>query len=319
MKNNMKHTVKDSVFTTLFGESKYTLDLYRSLHPEDTETTEKDIKIITTDNILVSGMFNDLSFLIGLKMMIFAEAQSTFSVKLAIRLFLYYAVSLKEYIDDMEIDLYSDSRILGYRTKKIVDGKVIKSDPVYNLPTPEFYVIYTGNDDVPDMIDFADLYLPSSDGTKKVTLSVKIIRSSSREGDFVSQYIRFCKAATEMRRKNRDDLNLAVKELTEYCLSNNILADFIKEHENEVYTMMDTLFNQERVTEIHEKNLVWEGYNNGFAEGEVKGRAEGRAEGENKLCTLFKALEEVGRKDDAFKAASDEKYLQKLYEEFGIK
>ena len=83
--------------------------------------------------------------------------------------------------------------------------------------------------------------------------------------------------------------------------------------------MMDTLFNQERVTEIHEKNLVWEGYNNGFAEGEVKGRAEGRAEGENKLCTLFKALEEVGRKDDAFKAASDEKYLQKLYEEFGIK
>ena len=315
MKNNMKHTVKDSVFTTLFGESKYTLDLYRSLHPEDTETTEKDIKIITTDNILVSGMFNDLSFLIGLKMMIFAEAQSTFSVKLAIRLFLYYAVSLKEYIDDMEIDLYSDSRILGYRTKKIVDGKVIKSDPVYNLPTPEFYVIYTGNDDVPDTIDFADLYLPSSDGTKKVTLSVKIIRSSSREGDFVSQYIRFCKAATEMRRKNRDDLNLAVKELTEYCLLNNILADFIKEHENEVYTMMDTLFNQERVTEIHEKNLVWEGYNNGFAEGEVKGRAEG----ENKLGALFRALEEAERKDDAFKAASDTEYRQKLYEEFGIK
>ena len=307
MKNNMKHTVKDSVFTTLFGESKYTLDLYRSLHPEDTETTEKDIKIITTDNILVSGMFNDLSFLIGLKMMIFAEAQSTFSVKLAIRLFLYYAVSLKEYIDDMEIDLYSDSRVLGYRTKKIVDGKVIKSDPVYNLPTPEFYVIYTGNDDVPDTIDFADLYLPSSDGTKKVTLSVKIIRSSSRKGDFVSQYIRFCKAATEMRKKNRDDLNLAVKELTEYCLLNNILADFIKEHENEVYTMMDTLFNQERVTEIHEKNLMWESYNNGVDDGE------------NKLGALFRALEEAGRKDDAFKAASDAEYRQKLYEEFGIK
>ncbi len=119
-----------------------------------------------------------------------------------------------------------------------------------------------------------------------------------------------------------DDLNLVVKELTEYCLSNNILADFIKEHENEVYTMMDTLFNQERITEIHEKNLVWEGYHNGFAEGETKGRSEGRtegrAEGENKLSTLFKALENVGRKDDAFKAASDTEYRQKLYAEFGI-
>ena len=71
--------------------------------------------------------------------------------------------------------------------------------------------------------------------------------------------------------------------------------------------MMDTLFNQERVTEIHEKNLMWESYNNGVDDGE------------NKLRTLFKALEKVGRKDDAFKAASDEKYLQKLYEEFGIK
>ena len=109
-----------------------------------------------------------------------------------------------------------------------------------------------------------------------------------------------------MRRKNRDDLNLAVKELTEYCLSNNILADFIKEHENEVYTMMDTLFNQERVTEIHEKNLMWESYNNGVDDGE------------NKLGALFRALEEAERKDDAFKAASDTEYRQKLYEEFEI-
>lgn len=86
--------------------------------------------------------------------------------------------------------------------------------------------------------------------------------------------------------------------------------------------MIDTLFNQERITEIHEKNLVWEGYNNGFAEGETKGRSEGRtegrAEGENKLSTLFKALENAGRKDDAFKAASDIEYRHKLYVEFGI-
>ena len=130
-----------------------------------------------------------------------------------------------------------------------------------------------------------------------------------------------------MRRKNKDDLNLAIKELTEYCLSNNILAEFIKEHENEVYTMMDTLFNQERVTEIHEKNLVWEGYNNGFAEGEVKGRVEGRAEGEakgrtegeNKLGALINSLINAGRNDEIQKVASDEKYRQEMYEEFGIK
>ena len=129
-----------------------------------------------------------------------------------------------------------------------------------------------------------------------------------------------------MRKTYSYDLNLAVKKLTEYCLLNNILADFVKKHKNEVFTMMDILFNQEYVTEIHEKNLVWESYNNGYDDGVTKGeekgrnegRSEGRAEGENKLSTLFKALEKAGRKDDAFKAASDTEYRQKLYEEFGI-
>ena len=129
-----------------------------------------------------------------------------------------------------------------------------------------------------------------------------------------------------MRKTYSHDLNLAVKKLTEYCLLNNILADFVKKHENEVFTMMDILFNQEYVTEIHEKNLVWESYNNGYDDGVTKGeekgrnegRSEGRAEGENKLSTLFKALEKAGRKDDAFKAASNAEYRQKLYEEFGI-
>ena len=35
-----KYTAKDSVFTTLFRDKKYLLQLYRALHPEDTETTE---------------------------------------------------------------------------------------------------------------------------------------------------------------------------------------------------------------------------------------------------------------------------------------
>ena len=118
-----------------------------------------------------------------------------------------------------------------------------------------------------------------------------------------------------MRKTYSHDLNLAVKKLTEYCLLNNILADFVKKHKNEVFTMMDILFNQEYVTEIHEKNLVWESYN----DGEVKGEKKGEKKGENKLGALFRALEEAERKDDAFKAASDTEYRQKLYEEFGIK
>ena len=30
-----KHTVKDSVFTSLFKEKKYLIELYRAIHPEE--------------------------------------------------------------------------------------------------------------------------------------------------------------------------------------------------------------------------------------------------------------------------------------------
>ncbi|MDO5149195.1 MAG: hypothetical protein Q4D76_07355 [Oscillospiraceae bacterium] len=62
------------------------------------------------------------------------------------------------------------------------------------------------------------------------------------------------------------------------------------------------------VTEARE--ILEDGIEIGFSRGE--------AEGENKLSALFRALEEAGRKDDAFKAASDAGYRQKLYKEFGI-
>ena len=42
-----KYTVRDTVFSSLFQEKKYLLQLYRALHPEDTETTEDDLVDVT--------------------------------------------------------------------------------------------------------------------------------------------------------------------------------------------------------------------------------------------------------------------------------
>lgn len=51
----MKRTFKDSVFTYLFSEPKYTRELYLYLHPEDQDVTEDECKLITTENILAVG------------------------------------------------------------------------------------------------------------------------------------------------------------------------------------------------------------------------------------------------------------------------
>ena len=60
----VKHTVKDSVFTSLLKEKRYLIQLYWALHPEDTKITEDDLKDVT-GNVLVDDIYNDLGFTVG--------------------------------------------------------------------------------------------------------------------------------------------------------------------------------------------------------------------------------------------------------------
>ncbi len=73
----VKHTVKDSVFTSPFKEKRYLIQLYRALHPEDTKTTEDDLKDVTVSNVLVDDIYNDLGFTVGTTIMLLIEVQST--------------------------------------------------------------------------------------------------------------------------------------------------------------------------------------------------------------------------------------------------
>ena len=52
----MKRTIKDSVFTNLFQDKKYLLQLYKALHPEDTDITEDKLTDITIKNVLTDNI-----------------------------------------------------------------------------------------------------------------------------------------------------------------------------------------------------------------------------------------------------------------------
>lgn len=280
MSSEMNRKIKDSVFCTLFSIPEYALDMYRVLHPEDTEVTVNDIDIISIQNILVTRMYNDLGLQVGNRLLLLAEAQSTFTKKLAIRLFLYLAESLAEYIEKMQIDLYTETDIIGYLEKHVNSmGEEIRTNPFYKIPAPELYVVYTGDKkNVPDEIDISELYEPLVSGTKPLSLKVKIIKSSDKN-NIIGQYMDFCRKANDMRKQYPNDRKKAVQELVKYCIANNVLSKFVKEHEKEVYDMVDVLFNQEYVTDVHEKNLIWQGYDNAAREYEVKlVEAESRAD-----------------------------------------
>ena len=60
-----KHKIKDSVFTNLFQDKKYLLQLYQVLHPEDIDVTEAEIADVTIKHVLVDADYNDLGFSVG--------------------------------------------------------------------------------------------------------------------------------------------------------------------------------------------------------------------------------------------------------------
>lgn len=74
--NVPKRTIKDSVFTNLFQDKKYLLQLYKALHPEDSDVTEDEIADVTIKHVLIDADYNDLGFSVGNRLMILVESQS---------------------------------------------------------------------------------------------------------------------------------------------------------------------------------------------------------------------------------------------------
>lgn len=95
--NVVKHTVKDSVFTNLFKEKKYLVQLYKALHPENADVTEEDIKEVTVSNVLVDDIYNDVGFMVRSTLLVLVECQSTWTANIIFRALMYLVQTYREY------------------------------------------------------------------------------------------------------------------------------------------------------------------------------------------------------------------------------
>lgn len=255
----MKYTIKDSVFTYLFRQPKYALQLYQSLHPEDTHVKEDDIEIVTIQNILANGIHNDLGMFVKRQALLsFMEAQSSFSPNISVRMLLYVTDKYSKYIEEQKLDVYSSSPV--------------------TIPRCELYVVYTGDrKNVPKEFCLSDLH----EGKSDITVTVHVLQANGT-GDIVDQYVRFCKISDEQRKKYGYTRE-AIQQTIDLCVQENVLAEFLASRKEEVLQIMTQLFDQEKVTQIREYNLAkqakWEGEQEGKREGKQEGLLEGKREG----------------------------------------
>ena len=74
-----KRAIKDSIFSALVKRKKWLREVYISLYPSDSDIREEELEIVTLESIFVNGLYNDISFKVRDKLVVFIECQSTWS------------------------------------------------------------------------------------------------------------------------------------------------------------------------------------------------------------------------------------------------
>lgn len=225
----VKRNVKDSVFTKMFEDKKYLIQLYQSLHPEDA-VMENDLEIVSLENVLTNDTYNDLGFLVKNRLVILVEAQTTWSENILPRMFIYLAKTYQEYIHSSKIQtarLYSSTKI--------------------NLPTPELYVIFTGEQgNKKSTLSLSEEFFEGN--SQFLEIKVNVIFADENRKDIIGQYIAFCVILKEQMKIHKGDKLKAIRETIRICIESNNLKEYLSNNMKEVEDYMFALLNPEEAT-----------------------------------------------------------------------
>ena len=256
------------------------------LHPEDKESGPEDLTIVTLSRTIVQCIYNDLGFLVGNRLIVLVEAQSTWSENILVRFLMYLGETYRRYIRTNGLRLYSEKNI--------------------EIPRPELYVVFTGiREEKPETISLRESFFHGEKCC--VDVEAKVIYNSE-QGDVINQYIIFCKVFNEQFRRYPADRGKAVQETIRICKERDVLKAYLEREE--AAAVMFSLADQ--VDAMNEAfKIKWE---EGKAEGIEEGIKEGQKTGEMNMLvkmlhhgriTVDEAAAEAGMSVEKFNKCAE--------------
>ena len=266
---------KDGVFCDLFSDPIYLLQLYLSIHPEDSDTNIDDITLVTLENQMLRSQYNDLGFIVGNRLMILIEEQSLWTLNILIRILMYLGETYQRYIKNNKLDVYGTKTVM--------------------VPKPELYVLYPkerGN--LPDEITLSKNVFGITDPDRIfVDIKAKIIYDGVK-GDIINQYVIFSRVFDEQV-KLYGKTGKAVTETIRICRDKNVLVNYLTKEE--VPDIMFAHLDKEQQMEY----VFEQGHEQGIEQGIEQGQLQtlvGLAK--KKYITIEQAAEEAGMSVDEF-------------------
>ena len=268
---------KDSVFVDLFSEDEKAkenfLSLYNALHGTKL-TAAAQLKNVRLDQVLYMTFYNDVSYLIDNKIIVLVEHQSTINPNMPLRCL--------EYI----------SRL--YET--LFESKEKYSRKLLNIPTPEFYVFYNGDETYPSdkTLKLSDAFIEKA-VKPNLELTVKIININRQDHH---PLLKNCKTMYEytifvetVRRWKKTDPQNGFQKAIEECIANDILRDYLKRKTKEVLNMLLAEYDYETdiaVQRAEEREIA-------FAEGISQGVYQNKLETAKNLAEMGFAVEAIAK------------------------
>lgn len=244
---------KSRIFAMLFSDRNELLKLYNAIN--GTSYDDPDLlQVNTLENAVYMSMQNDVSFIIDMRLNLY-EHQSTYSPNLPVRYLLYVADVYSDYTKDMNL----------YGTKAV------------KLPTPRFVIFYNGQAEQPDRkeLKLSELFsIPDADPSlelKAVMLNInkghnrKLMETCRTLQDYAEYTFRVREYAAEM------PLDLAVEQAITECISEGILAVFLRKNRAEAKKVSIYEYDEERHMRQTREEGMEEGYANGFSQGIEQG------------------------------------------------
>ena len=244
---------KSRIFAMLFSDRNELLKLYNAIN--GTSYDDPDLlQVNTLENAVYMSMQNDVSFIIDMRLNLY-EHQSTYSPNLPVRYLLYVADVYSDYTKDMNL----------YGTKAV------------KLPTPRFVIFYNGQAEQPARkeLKLSELFsIPDADPSlelKAVMLNInkghnrKLMETCRTLQDYAEYTFRVREYAAEM------PLDLAVEQAITECISEGILADFLRKNRAEAKKVSIYEYDEERHMRQTREEGMEEGYANGFSQGIEQG------------------------------------------------
>ena len=263
--NIVRQNVKDSLFCDIFSDRENALSLYNAINGTS-YTDVNEIEIITLKDVIFIGYRNDVSIFFDSKITLW-EHQSTINYNMPLRGLIYYSECIN-----------------GYLEKRGLKRKIYRK-PLVKIPAPDYYVLYNGNEEMPDRqeMHLSDAFMTPSTGYEWTAKLININADRNRDLMEACASLRGYSALVQYMRDYIDtglSEDESADKAIERCISEGYLREYLLQKRGEAKYML-----------LHFDENDWE-------EEKKEAREEGRTEGENTLADTIDRLRSGESKRD---------------------